>query len=163
MAAPGVTGAAYTNNDFNQASTGTTLFDLDTTLDQIVIQSPPGNGILVATGKLGVDAGAVSGFDIYSQLRAGIAISNHALAVLAVERKLGALLDRAHHREGDPPRRARRDGHGPRDPAESEAVKSAHRRASAGRRADLAIEDEGGLRLWYRHATDTSETMRRVR
>ena len=68
VAAPGVTGAAYTNNDLNQASTGTTLFDLDTTLDQIVIQSPPGIGILVATGKLGVDAGAVSGLDIYSQL-----------------------------------------------------------------------------------------------
>jgi hypothetical protein len=84
VAAPGVTGAAYTNNDFNQSSTGTTLFDLDTTLDQIAIQSPPGNGILVATGKLGVDAGAVSGFDIYSQLRAGITISNHALALLEV-------------------------------------------------------------------------------
>ena len=84
VAAPGVTGAAYTNNDLNQASTGTTLFDLDTTLDQIAIQSPPGNGILVATGKLGVDAGAVSGLDIYSQLRSGISVSNHALAVLAV-------------------------------------------------------------------------------
>ena len=49
----GLTGAAYTNNDLNQPSTATTLFDIDTTLDQVVIQSPPGNGILVATGKLG--------------------------------------------------------------------------------------------------------------
>ena len=54
----GVTAAAYTNNDLNQPNTGTTLFDLDTTLDQVVIQSPPGNGILVATGKLGVDVAA---------------------------------------------------------------------------------------------------------
>jgi hypothetical protein len=83
VAAPGVTGAAYTNNDLS-SSTGTTLYDLDTTLDQIVIQSPPGNGILVATGKLGVDAAAWSGLDIYSRLRGGVAVSNHALAVLIV-------------------------------------------------------------------------------
>ena len=60
----GVTAAAYTNNDLNQPSTGTTLFDLDTTLDQVAIQSPPGNGILVATGKLGVDAAAAAGRSI---------------------------------------------------------------------------------------------------
>jgi hypothetical protein len=84
VAAPGITGAAYTNNDLNQASTATTLFDLDTTLDQVVIQSPPGNGILAATGKLGIDAAAVSGLDIYSQLRSSIAIANQALAVLQV-------------------------------------------------------------------------------
>jgi hypothetical protein len=82
VAALGVTGAAYTNNDLNQPSTGTTLFDLDTTLDQIAIQSPPGNGILAATGKLGVDATAWSGLDIYSRLRGGVAVSNHALAVI---------------------------------------------------------------------------------
>ena len=61
----GVTGAAYTNNDFEPnpatAKTGTTLFDIDTMLDQVVIQSPPNNGILVATGKLGVDADAAGG------------------------------------------------------------------------------------------------------
>lgn len=70
--AMGATGAAYTNNDVTPsgAPTATTLFDLDTTMDQIVIQSPPGNGILVATGKLGIDAGPSAGFDIYSQMRA---------------------------------------------------------------------------------------------
>ena len=82
VVALGLTGAAYTNNDFNQPATGTTLFDVDTTLDQIVIQSPPGNGILVATGKLGVDADAVAGFDIYSQLKTGVTASNHAFAAL---------------------------------------------------------------------------------
>ena len=66
--ATGVTAAAYTNNDLNQPDTGTTLFDLDTMQDQVAIQSPPGNGILVATGKLGVDAGRRAGFDIYSLL-----------------------------------------------------------------------------------------------
>ena len=80
----GVTAAAYTNNDLNQPGTGTTLFDLDTTLDQVVIQSPPGNGILVATGKLGVDAGGAAGFDIYSVLRDGVTVANLPFATLAV-------------------------------------------------------------------------------
>jgi hypothetical protein len=80
----GVTAAAYTNNDLNQAGTGTTLFDLDTTLDQIVIQSPPGVGILVATGKLGVDAAAAAGFDIYSLLVNGVTVANYPFATLSV-------------------------------------------------------------------------------
>ena len=83
----GVTAAAYTNNDLNQPSTGTTLFDLDTTLDQVVIQSPPANGILVATGKLGVDAAAASGFDIYSLLSDGVTVANFPFATLAVNGK----------------------------------------------------------------------------
>lgn len=84
VVALGVTAAAYTNNDLNQPSTGTTLFDLDTTLDQVAIQSPPGNGILVATGKLGVDAVAASGFDIYSLLEDGVTVANLPFATLAV-------------------------------------------------------------------------------
>jgi hypothetical protein len=83
----GVTAAAYTNNDLNQPNTGTTLFDLDTTMDQVVIQSPPGNGILVATGKLGVDAGAQAGFDIYSQLAGGVTVANVPFATLMVNGK----------------------------------------------------------------------------
>jgi hypothetical protein len=80
----GVTAAAYTNNDVNQPGTGTTLFDLDTTMDQVVIQSPPGNGILVATGKLGVDAAAAAGFDIYSLLVNGVTAANLPFATLSV-------------------------------------------------------------------------------
>jgi hypothetical protein len=85
--AVGVTAAAYTNNDLNQPHTGTTLFDLDTALDQVVIQSPPGNGILVATGKLGVDAAAASGFDIYSLLEDGVTVANFPFATMAVNGK----------------------------------------------------------------------------
>jgi Domain of unknown function (DUF4394) len=84
VAATGVTAAAYTNNDLNQAATATTLFDIDTMLDQIVIQSPPAAGILVATGKLGVDAGSPAGFDIYTSLDAGVAAANRAFASLVV-------------------------------------------------------------------------------
>lgn len=82
VAATGVTGAAYTNNDLNQPATATTLFDLDTMMDQIAIQSPPGTGILVATGKLGLDADVVTGFDIYSRLERGVTVSNHGFASL---------------------------------------------------------------------------------
>ena len=86
--AVGVTADAYTNNDLNQPATGTTLFDLDTTLDQVVIQSPPGNGILVATGKIGVDAAAAaSGFDIYSLLADGVTVANFPFATIAVNGK----------------------------------------------------------------------------
>jgi hypothetical protein len=58
-------------------------------MDQIVIQSPPGNGILVAAGKLGFDAGPQAGFDIYSRLVGGVAIGNRAFASLVVNGKAG--------------------------------------------------------------------------
>lgn len=77
----GIVAAAYTNNDLD-ALTATTLFDLDSSLDQIAIQSPPNNGSLAATGKLTVDAGAASGFDIYSSLRNGVTDGNRGFAVL---------------------------------------------------------------------------------
>ncbi|CAN5797994.1 hypothetical protein BH20PSE1_BH20PSE1_24830 [soil metagenome] len=82
----GVTGAAYTNNDLetNPGTPGTTLFDIDTALDQVVIQSPPNNGILVATGKLTVDTDAPVGFDTYTALKNGVAISNAGFASLVV-------------------------------------------------------------------------------
>ena len=88
VTALGLTGAAYTNND-PDAATGTTLFDLDTTLDQVVIQSPPGAGILVATGKFGVDAGPQAGFDIYSLGARGTTSANLAFASLIVNGKSG--------------------------------------------------------------------------
>jgi hypothetical protein len=81
--ATGVTGAAYTNNDLD-ANTGTTLFDIDTMLDQVSIQSPPNNGSLVATGLLTVDADTPVGFDNYTQLRKGVAVANNAFATLVV-------------------------------------------------------------------------------
>ena len=87
IAALGVTGSAYTNNDLAPAteSTATTLFDIDATMDQVVIQSPPNNGILNATGKIGVDVDpAAVGFDIYSRLVDGVTVSNRAFASFLV-------------------------------------------------------------------------------
>ena len=59
----GVTAAAYTNNDLDEA-TGTTLFVLNTTTDQVAVQSPANSGTLAATGKLGVDVTGDAGFDV---------------------------------------------------------------------------------------------------
>ena len=82
-AAVGIAGAAYTNNDLD-LNTGTTLFDIDTSLNQVVIQSPPNAGSLVATGMLTVDADSPVGFDIYTTLQDGVAINNSGFASLVV-------------------------------------------------------------------------------
>ncbi|GAA4087208.1 DUF4394 domain-containing protein [Nonomuraea soli] len=83
VTALGVTGAAYTNNDLSPA-TATTLFDVDTTADQVSLQSPANAGSLAPTGKLGVDAGPAAGFDIHSKVRDGVTVSNTAYATLRV-------------------------------------------------------------------------------
>ncbi|WP_221348480.1 DUF4394 domain-containing protein [Streptomyces beigongshangae] len=80
-AAQGVTAAAYTNNDL-VGSTGTTLTDVDTLNDQVVIQSPPNEGNLVPTGLLGFDALTDAGLDIYSDLTNGRTTANTAFASL---------------------------------------------------------------------------------
>ncbi|MFH8451042.1 DUF4394 domain-containing protein [Streptomyces fungicidicus] len=77
----GVSAAAYTNNDLN-AATGTTLFDIDTTGDQVVIQSPANNGTLAPTGSLGVDAQPNAGMDVFSTLSGGRTTGNAAFATL---------------------------------------------------------------------------------
>jgi hypothetical protein len=79
----GISAAAYTNNDVNSA-TNTTLFDINTTTDQVVIQSPANTGFVIATGSLGVDAGPNAGFDIFADLSGGKTISNTAFATLTL-------------------------------------------------------------------------------
>ena len=86
VAATGVAGAAYTNNDLS-ATTATTLFVLDTNLDQIAVQSPANAGSLAATGKLGVDAGAEVGLDIFSDLKNDRTNSVEGYAVVSVNGK----------------------------------------------------------------------------
>ena len=79
--ATGVTGSAYTNNDLSP-DTATTLYALDTKLFQIALQSPPNDGTLAATGKLGVEVASTSGFDIYSTIRSGMSVGSQGLASL---------------------------------------------------------------------------------
>ncbi|MEJ3748998.1 DUF4394 domain-containing protein [Actinomycetes bacterium KLBMP 9797] len=77
----GVTAAAYTNNDLDP-TTATTLFDIGTVTDEVLIQSPANNGTLAATGKLGVDATLDAGFDIFSSLTNGKATAVTGFATL---------------------------------------------------------------------------------
>lgn len=56
---------AYTNNDLS-ATTGTTLFAIDATLNQLALVSPPNNGSMAVVGQLGVDVGTLTSFDILS-------------------------------------------------------------------------------------------------
>jgi Domain of unknown function (DUF4394) len=79
----GVAGAAYTNNDLDP-DTATTLFDLDTAADRLVVQSPANAGALAPTGKLLGDAGPVAGFDIYSRGAFGTTQGNHGFATVSV-------------------------------------------------------------------------------
>jgi len=81
--ATGVSGSAYTNNDLAD-DTATSLFDLDTDLDQVALQAPANSGTLSPTGKLGVDAGSSAGFDVHSNVRAGSTVANAGFATLSV-------------------------------------------------------------------------------
>ena len=81
--ATGVTGAAYTNNDLDM-NTSTSLFDLDTVQNQIVLQSPANSGLLAATGKLRQDPGTSAGFDICSKIRGDRAVELRGYATLSV-------------------------------------------------------------------------------
>jgi hypothetical protein len=81
--AVGVSGAAYTNNDLDPG-TATTLFDIDTTNDQVQVQSPANAGALSPAGKLRVDAGSSVGFDIYSRVGFGTTQGNRGLATVSV-------------------------------------------------------------------------------
>ena len=62
-AKPNVVGSAYTNS-FSGTLT-TTLYDIDSALDILVIQNPPNVGTLTTVGKLGFDTSDLVGFDIF--------------------------------------------------------------------------------------------------
>ena len=82
--AMGVTAAAYTNNDLD-AGTATTLFDIDSVRNQVVVQSPANSGALAPTGLLAVDPDSPIGFDIFTGLQGGVAMTNTGYASLVVE------------------------------------------------------------------------------
>ncbi|MEO6026292.1 MAG: DUF4394 domain-containing protein [Candidatus Binatia bacterium] len=77
-----IAAGAYTNNDLDP-TTATTLFDVDTNLDQIAVQSPANSGTLAPSGKLTLDVDAGAGFDITTSLRGGVAVGNRGFATLA--------------------------------------------------------------------------------
>ena len=79
----GVSGAAYTNND-SDPDTATTLYDISTATDQVLVQAPANLGTLSPTGSLTRDASGDVGFDIYTVVRDGTAVDARAFASLSV-------------------------------------------------------------------------------
>jgi hypothetical protein len=93
---PRVTGAAYTNS--LAGSTMTQLFNLDSSLDSLVLQNPPNDGTLQTVGKLGVDLGTLGGFEIVASapdVNTAFVVSNGALYTLnlqtGISTSLGAI------------------------------------------------------------------------
>ena len=77
---PNVTAAAYTNSFAGTDSTQ--LYDIDTLLNDVVLQNPPNDGTLVTVGDLGIDFDTLGGFDIVSSPNgdnAAYAVSNSTL------------------------------------------------------------------------------------
>jgi uncharacterized protein DUF4394 len=62
LSATGISGAAYTNSQVGAATT--TLYDLNTAADTLVVQNPPNAGTVTRVGALGVNASDVNGFDV---------------------------------------------------------------------------------------------------
>ncbi|MBE9108724.1 DUF4394 domain-containing protein [Nodosilinea sp. LEGE 07298] len=95
---PSVTGAAYTNSF--AGTTSTQLYDLDSALDSLLLQSPPNDGTLQTVGMLGFDLDTLGGFEIVSTSagdNTAFAVSNAMLYSLNLESgvatSLGAIAD----------------------------------------------------------------------
>jgi hypothetical protein len=59
---PNIVGSAYTNSVAGTATT--TLYGIDSTLNALVVQNPPNDGVLTTVGSLGVNTTDLVGFDI---------------------------------------------------------------------------------------------------
>lgn len=82
---PYIVGSAYTNSD-NDPTTGTTLYNIDSSSNMLTVQNPPNNGTQVGVGPLGVDITALAGFDI---VRNGA--NNFAFAALQPSGTVGSM------------------------------------------------------------------------
>ncbi len=61
---PNITAAAYTNSF--DGTDSTQLYNIDTLLNDLVLQNPPNDGTLVTVGDLEIDFDTLGGFDILS-------------------------------------------------------------------------------------------------
>ena len=83
---PNVTAAAYTNSFDGTISTQ--LYDIDTLLNDLVLQNPPNDGTLVTVGDLGIDFDTLGGFEIVSAVEGdntAFAVSNTTLYSIDLE------------------------------------------------------------------------------
>ena len=92
---PNVTAAAYTNSFDGTISTE--LYDIDTLLNDLVLQDPPNDGTLVTVGDLGIDFDTLGGFEIVSAVEGdntAFAVSNTTL--YSIDLETGAAKDLGH-------------------------------------------------------------------
>ncbi|HVF48119.1 MAG TPA: DUF4394 domain-containing protein, partial [Pyrinomonadaceae bacterium] len=82
---PNVAASAYTNNV--AGAKVTTLYNIDHTLDVLLTQVPPNDGVLNTVGSLGVKTTANAGFDIISRKE-----QNVGIAALQLEGERGSRL-----------------------------------------------------------------------
>ena len=77
-AANALNAAAYTNSTLG--ATTTTLYTLDDTADTLNTQTPPASGTQTVVGPLGVNVGAITGFDISPVNNTALATINNPFA-----------------------------------------------------------------------------------
>lgn len=76
---PQVTAAAYTNSV--AGAVNTTLYDIDSGTDQLLISTNPNGGVVAPVGALGIDISAVNGFDISALDNSAFAIFQPAVGL----------------------------------------------------------------------------------
>lgn len=81
VVATGVVAAGYTNSD-NDARTGTTLFNLDMTRDQVVQQVPANSGNLLVSGGFNPRRGLIAGFDVVGSNAGSRTVDNTGFATV---------------------------------------------------------------------------------
>jgi trimeric autotransporter adhesin len=64
---PSITASAYINS--RAGATATMLYNIDAGLNVLVLQDPPGDGVLKTIGSLGIDFADVGGFDISTDMQ----------------------------------------------------------------------------------------------
>jgi hypothetical protein len=79
---PNVVGVAYINSYAGSAST--TLYDIDSSTDSLLVQNPVNNGTVTTVGALGVDTTGIAGFDIVT-----LGSDNSAYATFTVSGTVG--------------------------------------------------------------------------
>ena len=84
---PHVVSVAYTNTFVGAPAT--TLYDIDSSSDLLLIQNPPNNGTLTTVGALGVDTGDTLGFGILSIMTGTFTATNFAYATLSAGGTVG--------------------------------------------------------------------------
>ena len=92
---PNVTAAAYTNSF--DGTVATELYDIDASLDNLVLQDPPNDGTLVTVGDLGIDFDTLGGLEIVSAVEGdntAFAVSNTTL--YSIDLETGAAKDLGH-------------------------------------------------------------------